>query len=620
MSDPTAVTPGDGDSPGMHSSSLIGIVTAIVGNVIISIALNLQRYAHLTIKKDATVKAALYTARQGGESEAQHAGAPAYDEDVEESGASRDLERGPVMSRVQNGEHPYFYEAIPQPQQSTSGSPVIPGSPATYDISSITSKTHEGDVRLVETNEQGTVWYSSARGMRMAKDKTKHGRPRTGTLRSNASVSESTDRLPRYMKSGYWWLGIALMATGETGNFLAYGFAPASTVSPLGVVALISNCIVAPIFFHERFRVRDFMGVVVAVAGAVTVVLASNPEEEFLDPQRILDAVSQVSFEIYVGVTLFLIVVLNVLSNKYGDRLIFFDIALVALFGGYTALSTKAVSSLLSYTLYRVFTYPITYGLVLILIFTAIMQVKHLSRALQNFESTQVIPTHFVFFTISVIVGSAILYQDFYGASTAQLAKFFFGCGLTFVGVYLITSNRKNEDDIDMKMDRVVDEAEGSDFFSTVASVNLDRSAGARTPTSFYEEDEDAHEINDANATVNARTRANPLVSDDDRARDNAIPSSESSPLLSFLTPSKYGSSPGTSSRSYVPGPAGMGLIMDSVVRDRMKSWQKNHQRRLQRESGALGSGRRRFAAEPTIVDTQNAPLYRAQTRGDEED
>ncbi|KAK9488712.1 magnesium transporter NIPA-domain-containing protein [Lipomyces starkeyi] len=617
MSDPTTVIPGDGDSPGMRSSSLVGITTAIVGNVVISIALNLQRYAHLKLKKESAAEAAQFNVGPSGEYEGHNDDEHAYDADDET--AFRDLELGPdVISQVQDAEHRYHYDTIPPSQQSTSGSPVIPGSPATYDNSSVTNKSTEGDVRLLETNRQSTIWYSS----KNAKGK-KNGRfPRSDTLQSTTSIGESTERLPRYMKSGYWWLGIALMATGETGNFLAYGFAPASTVSPLGVVALISNCIVAPIFFHERMRLRDLVGVVVAIAGAVTVVFASNPEEEFLDPQRILNAVAQMSFEIYVGVTLFLMAVLSVLSNKYGDRLIFIDIALVALFGGYTALSTKAVSSLLSYTLYRVFTFPITYVLIFILIFTAIMQVKYLSRALQRFESTQVIPTHFVFFTISVILGSAILYQDFYGASSAQLTQFFFGCFLTFIGVYLITSNRKSEDDIGGKSARHVGDSDDSEFFSTVASVNLDRSSGARTPTSFYEEDEDAQEINDANATVNARTRVNALIRDDDIAQSGsrAIPSSEISPLLSFLTPSKYGSSPGTSSRSYVPGPAGMGLIMDSVVRDRMKSWHKNQQRRRQVESGALSSGRRRIALKSTTIDSRNAPLYRAQTRDGEED
>jgi hypothetical protein len=34
-----------------------------------------------------------------------------------------------------------------------------------------------------------------------------------------------------------WWFGLVLQASGEVGNFLAYGMAPASLVSPLGAVS-----------------------------------------------------------------------------------------------------------------------------------------------------------------------------------------------------------------------------------------------------------------------------------------------------------------------------------------------------------------------------------------------
>jgi hypothetical protein len=39
-----------------------------------------------------------------------------------------------------------------------------------------------------------------------------------------------------YLKSPLWWGGLALCAVGEAGNFLSYGFAPASVVAPLGTV------------------------------------------------------------------------------------------------------------------------------------------------------------------------------------------------------------------------------------------------------------------------------------------------------------------------------------------------------------------------------------------------
>lgn len=111
--------------------------------------------------------------------------------------------------------------------------------------------------------------------------------------------------------------------------------------------------------------------------------------------------------------------------------------------GGYTALSTKGVASLLSDTLWRTLTFPVTYLLVFVLVSTAFLQIRYLNRALQRFDSTQVIPTQFVLFTLSVIIGSAILYRDFESATAERFAKFIGGCILTFLGVYLITSGRE---------------------------------------------------------------------------------------------------------------------------------------------------------------------------------
>lgn len=110
--------------------------------------------------------------------------------------------------------------------------------------------------------------------------------------------------------------------------------------------------------------------------------------------------------------------------------------------GGYTVLSTKGISSLLSSSFYHIFTYPIAYLFTTILLLTAVLQIKYVNRALQRFDSTQVIPTQFVLFTISVILGSAILYRDFETVTPERMIKFTTGCALTFWGVWLISSRR----------------------------------------------------------------------------------------------------------------------------------------------------------------------------------
>lgn len=101
---------------------------------------------------------------------------------------------------------------------------------------------------------------------------------------------------------------------------------------------------------------------------------------------------------------------------------------------------------MLSFTLWRAFATPVTYVLLAVLIGTAVMQVKYVNNALQRFDSTQVIPVQFVMFTLSVIIGSAVLYRDFEKATTDRVGKFVGGCLLTFFGVYLITSGRSQVD------------------------------------------------------------------------------------------------------------------------------------------------------------------------------
>jgi hypothetical protein len=50
-----------------------------------------------------------------------------------------------------------------------------------------------------------------------------------------------------------------------------------------------------------------------------------------------------------------------------------------------------------------------------------------------------VIPTFFVSFNLSAIVGSAILYGDFEDVQVHQVTTFLYGCATTFVGVFFLT-------------------------------------------------------------------------------------------------------------------------------------------------------------------------------------
>jgi magnesium transporter len=261
-------------------SSLIGIITAICGNVLISIALNTQRYAHIRLHQQWEHKRKLLKTANRRRRRV-------------ETGGNGSVERRSTGQGAQ-------LDGAKREQQ----------------------KPRSGDGtngQAVERDEMAPLL----------------GRRSTAAEEEDIFSGETEEDITQksYLKSPLWWAGIILMVLGEGGNFLAYGFAPASIVSPLGVVAIISNCIIAPFFMKERFRFRDFVGVLISVAGAVTVVLSASENNPKLGPHEIWDLITRWEFETYLVATSVVIVGLMLASNTYGQKSIFIDIGLVGLFG-----------------------------------------------------------------------------------------------------------------------------------------------------------------------------------------------------------------------------------------------------------------------------------------------
>jgi hypothetical protein len=73
-----------------------------------------------------------------------------------------------------------------------------------------------------------------------------------------------------------------------------------------------------------------------------------------------------------------------------------------------------------------------------------------------------VIPIQFVFFNLSAIVGSAILYGDFRKATFHQFVTFVYGCLATFIGVFVIAWDRNQnnlvESDVEDRSESVGDD------------------------------------------------------------------------------------------------------------------------------------------------------------------
>ena len=324
-------TPGngtDGGNNGGHSggggghyperwSSLIGIVTAIIGNVLISFALNTQRYAHIRLSReqaDCNAKARERKKKLRKEEEERqiHNG----------NGNGNGASTGTAEARDGGGAR--TANGIQQQDEDM-------------------EEATETDMLLPRRSSRGRNRRGPWRRWRMRRVQEDDENDEEANREADEDAKAEEKRNKNYLQSPYWWTGIVLMVIGEAGNFLAYGFAPASIVSPLGVVGLISNCIIAPFLFKEPFRRRDFFGVVIAVAGAVTVVLSASSNNPKLGPDEIWHLITRWEFETYLGITIACIIGLMAASATYGQRSVFVDIGLVGLFGMHFDLSTSSL-------------------------------------------------------------------------------------------------------------------------------------------------------------------------------------------------------------------------------------------------------------------------------------
>lgn len=157
------------------------------------------------------------------------------------------------------------------------------------------------------------------------------------------------------------------------------------------------------------------------------------------------------------------------------------------------------------------------------------MQIRYINRALQRFDSTQVIPTQFVAFTLSVIIGSAVLYRDFESTTLPRALEFVGGCALTFFGVYLITSGRERDEadsvvgDEEQRIgyvygERYTDYAAYSDEDQPLDHHTSDQGIATQTSTTgnLIDEDdlEDDHGIHTPRAHLSSTASSIPSISD----------------------------------------------------------------------------------------------------------
>ncbi|GME75142.1 unnamed protein product [Ambrosiozyma monospora] len=276
---------------------------------------------------------------------------------------------------------------------------------------------------------------------------------------AHLDLESSNQTVHKYYTNIKWQIGFILMSLGEIGNFVSYGLAPVSLVAPLGVVTIISNStFVAPVLFHEPIGVMCLFGTFLCAFGVVLMISCSMNSGQTVDPiddpfEYVDGVVWSTSTLLYLVVTVclgsFLVASMAFLNQKHKKRTIKYvlsNLTIVALFGAYTATSTKLLSSIVEFAPFnKIMTNYRSYILLLIIIVTSVFQIKYLNKCLRIANASTVVPIHFVFFTTSVLVCSVVVFHDFSRKTPIEGFIFVLGAFLTFTGVFFICGIRGSD-------------------------------------------------------------------------------------------------------------------------------------------------------------------------------
>uniref|UniRef100_A0A0E0HGV5 Probable magnesium transporter n=1 Tax=Oryza nivara TaxID=4536 RepID=A0A0E0HGV5_ORYNI len=202
-----------------------------------------------------------------------------------------------------------------------------------------------------------------------------------------------------YLLEPLWWVGMITMIVGEVANFVAYAFAPAVLVTPLGALSIIVSvilrvvCVFGGVFafsavlahfiLNERLHALGVLGCVMCIAGSVVIVIHAPQEQEITSVREIWNMAIQPAFLLYVASVIVVVFVLVFhFSPLYGQSNVLIYTAICSLMGSLSVMSVKALGTSLKLTFEGTnqLVYPETLFFVLIVATCVLTQMNYLNK------------------------------------------------------------------------------------------------------------------------------------------------------------------------------------------------------------------------------------------------
>ncbi|XP_017185872.2 probable magnesium transporter NIPA6 isoform X3 [Malus domestica] len=186
-----------------------------------------------------------------------------------------------------------------------------------------------------------------------------------------------------YLLEPLWWAGMITMIVGEVANFVAYVYAPAVLVTPLGALSIIVSAVLAHFLLKERITKMGIVGCLTCIVGSVVIVIHAPREHSLNSVEEIWVLATQTAFLIYVAVTITLVLVLVLhFEPQYGQTNILVYLGICSLMGSLTVVSIKAIGIAIKLTLEGVsqIAYPQTWFFLTVAIICVVTQLNYLNK------------------------------------------------------------------------------------------------------------------------------------------------------------------------------------------------------------------------------------------------
>ena len=290
---------------------------------------------------------------------------------------------------------------------------------------------------------------------------------------------------------------------------ISLGYAPQSTLAPLGALTLVVNLLLAPVLHNEKITKSDTILTLVIIIGVVTCIMGGNADEQEYTVKDLHTLSQNSMFHKMIGIltSLFVILGLHVIMNgnknkkaskndktkEYNSLSIGFVYPVVAgIFGGLTVLSVKILTIVGTSSEGIVHHWKLIVVLVAINLTFAIAQIIINGIGLSKHSALVMVPIYSSAFVLSNAMGGGIFFKEFDKLNERGVNMYM--CGVSFVifGVLSMAyikhkeieeqaANTKKEKDV---IDLTIDEVDDEELPKGIKKTKRSKSKGRTTPKS----------------------------------------------------------------------------------------------------------------------------------------